>query len=262
MDRRRINKQILSMLLAFAVVFTFSFAVFGTDSYAASKSKKYSLPKEIRIVYYGIDGYQSETNVKYDKYGNLTYTLDAEMIPVTYKIKYRNKKGAISSLTYGDGDDTAQKYYDKKGRLKKIVKNGKTYTYKTNKKGIIKKVSVNGKKYYSVKSIKYHKNGFVSKVVYSNGNVNKYNSKGLMTYAKEKKTGTKYTYKYTKKKGKVVKVIVKRNGKNYKKITVKYGKTKTNDIWKYSSFFAFAGGPSNANELYAKSSLSGENWFN
>ena len=120
---------------------------------------------------------------------------------------------------------------------------------------------IDGKTYYRIKSIKYHKNGFVSKVVYGNGNVNRYNTAGLMTSAIVKTDeGAKYTYKYTKKNGKVVKVIVRRNGELNSKTTVKYGKKSTKDVWKYSCAMSFAGCPTNAYELYAKSTLSGINY--
>ena len=243
--------------------FTFTFAV--SDSFAASKSKKtYYLPKSIICTYNADeeDYIQSLTGIKYDKHGNMTYGVVSETIPYVYKIKYKNKKGLISKVTFGDGEVKATKYFDKKGRLKKTVYGKKKYVYKTDKKGRIKKVTKNGKKLYSVKSIKFHKNGMASKVVYSNGNVTKYNSDGLLTYETvKKKNGKKdtYTYKYTKKSGKVVKVTVNRNGKKYMKFSVKYGKAKTKDVWKYSTMFSFANGPSYAGEIYSKCALSGFN---
>lgn len=253
------KKRLLSMLtiMAVAMTFVFSFAVTG-DVYAGSKSKKYYLPKEIQIEDYEFEYESGLTDPTYDKYGNLTSGVIADAIPLKFTIKYKNKKGTISSVKSSDGDYAIKKTYDKKGRLKKIKAGSDTYKYTTNKKGIISKVTRNGKLYYKVKSIKFHKNGFVSKVVYSNGNVNKYNANGLMTYAKIK-NGGKYTFKYTKKNGKVVKAVVKKNGKKIRKVTMKYGSAKTKDVWKYSSVMCFAGAPSNACELYSKCSVSGLN---
>jgi hypothetical protein len=248
------------MLLVFAVTFAFTFAFAGADSYAASSSKKYYLPKNVRVTYYDDeDRYGSVTNIKYDKYDNMTSALLSEMIPVTYKIKYRDKKGTISSVTYGDGEVSHKKYYNEKGLLKKVVNYDK-YVYTKNKKGYATKVTCNGKKFYNVKTIKYQKNGFVSKVVYNNGNINYYNSEGLMTSAIVKTDeGAKYTYKYYKKNGKIVKIIAKRNGKKMKKITLEYGKATTKDIWKYSCIMSYTDCPSNAVELCTNNSLSGMN---
>ena len=239
------------------MTFVFSYAITDGNAYAASKSKKYYLPTEINVVYFD-EGNTTESlsKITYDKYGNLTSAVISEMIPVKYAIKYKDKKGTISSVAYGDGDVVSHKYYNKKGSLSKITIGEYNYTYSKGKKGTIKKVTLNGKKYYNVKSIKFYKNGFVSKVVYNNGNVNKYNSKGLLTSTKEK-NGPKYTYKYTKQNGKVVKAVVRRNGKKYKQVTFKYGKAKTKDVWKFSCVVCYADGPSNACELYAKGSLSG-----
>lgn len=254
------KKKLLSLLMVLAVSMTFvlSFAMAGNDVYAAAKSPKYYLPTNVWGYDYTTGESSSLNNIKYDKYGNIKSAWLSEMIPVKYTIKYKNKKGVVSAVTYGNSDTTAKKYYDKKGRLKKVKTGKDTYKYKTNKKGIIKNVTRNGKKYYTVKKVKYHKNGFVSKVVYGNGNVNKYNSSGLMTSVKLK-NGTKFTYKYTKKNGKVVKAVIKRNGKNYRKYTFEYGKATTKDVWKYSCLIYYAGGPSNAGELYAYSPLSGVN---
>ena len=80
--KKTIVRYIMSMMLVFAVVFVNAFAFAGTDSYAASKSKKYYLPTEIQIVDYSEDGYSSLTDIQYDKYGNLTSALISEMIPV------------------------------------------------------------------------------------------------------------------------------------------------------------------------------------
>lgn len=254
------KKRLLSLLTIFAVAMTFVFTYSMTDgnAYAASKTKKYYLPKEIHVVYFDDDSTSSLTEIKYDKYGNMKSAWISEAIPSKYTIKYRNKKGAISTVKYGDGDAVSKKYYDKKGRLTKVKVGSDIYKYTLDKKGTIKKVTLNGKTYYKVKSVKYHKNGFVSKVVYGNGNVNTYNSSGLLTSATEK-GGSKYTYKYTKKNGKIVKMVVKRDGENFKKITLKYGKSTTTDVWKYSSIICYANGPSNACELYAKGALSGVN---
>ena len=256
---RRLTKHVLAMLLVFAVTFVFAFAFAGADSYAASKSKKYYLPTEIHVDYFDPDEISSWlTDITYDKYGNMTSALISDMIPVTFKIKYRNKKGAIASVTFGDGETTAKKPYDKKGRLTNVKFGSDTYKYTKNKKGKVKKVTRNGKLYYSVKSIKYRKNGFVSKVTYSNGNVNRYNTDGLMTSAVVK-NGPKYTYEYTRENGKVVKVLVKRNGVKYKQVTLKYGSATTKDLWKFSSVINYADGPSNAAELCTNNSLSGFN---
>ena len=255
------KKRFFSLLTILAVVMTLvvSYAITDDNVYAASTSKKYYLPKEANIVQYGTDGFTRwYSDITYDKYGNLTSAMESDMIPLKYTIKYKDKKGAISRVTYGDGESSAHKYYDNKGRLTKVTCGGKTYKYSKSKKGTISKVTLDGKEYYSVKSIQYHKNGFVSRIVYSNGNVNKYNSSGLMTYAKVK-NGPKYTYEYTKKNGKIVKVLVKRDGKKYRKVTYKYGKASTNNVWKYSCIICFTGGPSNATELYANSSVSGSN---
>lgn len=254
------KKRIISLLTVVALVMTFvcAYAITGDEAYAASKSKKYALPKDVVVYYYDEDGYSRTTKMKYDKYGNLKSALLAEMIPIKITSKYR-KKGVLASASLTDGDTVIKKYYDKKGRINKLVYGDDIFTYKFNKKGLIKKVTLNGKTYYTVKKFKYHKNGFVSKIVYNNGNINKYNSNGLLTTAIDKKAGKKYTYKYTKKKGKIVKILVKCNGKNYKKITLKYGKATTKDVWKYSATMNYADGPSNAAELYPKSPLSSVN---
>ena len=255
------KKRLLSLLtiLAVAMTFVFSYAMTDGNAYAASKSKKYYLPTEISVVYFDEDNTTGGlSNITYDKYGNLTSAIIAEVIPVKYEIKYKDKKGTISSVSYGDGESVSTKIYNNKGRLTKVTAGNDVYSYSKGKKGTIKTVTLNGEQYYNVKKIKFHKNGFVSKVVYSNGNVNKYNSNGLMTSATVK-NGPKYTYKYTKKNGKVVKAIVKRDGKNYKQLTFKYGSAKTKDVWKYSCVICYADGPSNACELYAKGSLSGSN---
>lgn len=255
--------KLLSIVTVLAVTAAFIalFAAADGSMYASAKAKKYALPKEVEVTYLEDDSKSSLTKIKYDKYGNIKSALISEMIPMKYKVKYRNKKGVISKATFTDGDAVMEKTYDKKGRLKKVKIGSDTYKYSTNKKGIIKKVTLNGKTYYKVKSIKFHKNGFAKKVVYSNGNVNKYNKDGLMTFASEK-GGSKYTYKYTKKSGKVVKVIVKRDGVKYKQINLKYGKSKTKDVWKYSTLVNYADGPSNATELYSKCALSGANALN
>ena len=256
---KRLTKNILAMVLVFAVTFVFAFAFAGADSYAASKSKKYYLPTEIHVDYFGPDESSSWlTDITYDKHGNMTSAVMNDLIPVKFKIKYRSKKGAISSVTFGNGVSAAKKTYDKKGRLTTVKCGSDTYKYTKSKKGKTKKVTHNGKLYYSVKSIKYRKNGFVSKVTYSNGNVNKYNSDGFLTSAVVK-NGPKYTYEYTKENGKVVKALVKRNGVNFKQVVFKYGKATTKDLWKYSSVIDFAGGPSNATELCMNNSLSGFN---
>ena len=251
------NKRgIFSLLMILTVTAAFIFALTVADGkvYAA---KKYALPTEVESTYYGEDSFTSLTNIKFDKYGNIKSALAAEAIPLKYKATYRNKKGVLSKVTITDGETSLKKTYDKKGRLTKIVIGDETYKYKSNKKGIISKVTLNGKLYYKVKSIKFHKNGFVSKVVYGNGNVNTYNKDGLMTSVKA--DGSKYTYSYTKKNGKITKIIVKCDGKKYQKITLKYGKSYTTDVWKYSCLIAHASGPSNACELYAKSVISGVN---
>lgn len=255
------KKSLLSLvtITAAAMALVIAFAAADGSLYASAKAKKFVLPKSIKIKY-AENGSSSLTKIKYDKYGNMTSALISEMIPIKYKIKYRNKKGAISSLTYTDGDFSVKKTYNKKGRLTKVKLGKYVYKYTTDKKGTIKKVTINGKTDYTVKSVKYQKNGFISRIVYSNGNVNKYNSNGLMTSAIDKKAGDKYTYKYTKKSGKIVKVAVKKNGKNYKTVTLKYGKSK-GDIWKYSSVICYADGPSNVTELYSQGALSGTNDF-
>ena len=248
-------------LLSFITVLAAAIAIISVIAMASESvyaAKKYTLPKEANVVYYEDDSKGSYENIKYDKYGNLKSTFISEMINIKYTTKYRNKKGVISKVTFTDGDQVTEKFYDKKGRLTKIKIGSETYKFKTDKKGIIKKVTLNGETYYTVKSIKYHKNGFVSKVVYGNGNVNKYNSSGLMTSVSVK-GGAKYTYKYTKKNGNVVKIIVKRDGKKIKQLKLKYGKTKTKDVWKYSCVMNYVDGPTNACELYSKCSLSGIN---
>lgn len=261
------KKRLLSLftILALAVTFSASFAMADGNAYAAGKTKKYYLPAEVRWTNYAENTQGSLTKIKYDKYGNITYGLIAENIPMKFVTKYRNKKGTIASVTYGEQGKNAIKTYDKKGRITKedglldYVK-GETYRYTKNKKGTVIKVTLNGDKYYNVKSIKYHKNGFVKKVVYNNGNINNYNSDGLLTSAIAKTDkGAKYTYKYTKKNGKVVKIAVKRNGKKYSTIKLKYGKASTGDVWKYSCLIDYAGGPSNACELCSNCTLSGNN---
>lgn len=246
------------IIMVVAITFVFSLVTVNEGLYSSAKTKKYYLPKSVQVTYYEEDLYSSVKKAKYDKYGNLKSALYAETIPLKFKIKYRDKKGTIAKVSYTDGDVTSKKTYDKKGRIKKIVAGGETYKYKLDKKGMIKKVTCDGKTYYKVKSIKFHKNGFVSKAVYGNGRANYYNSDGLLTKIVEK-DGTKYTYKYTKKSGKVVKAIVKCNGSKYMKATFKYGKTTTKDVWQYSCLMCNAGGPSNACELYAKGTLSGVN---
>ena len=267
MTSRKAIRHILSLLLVFAVTFTFTFTFAVSDSFAASKSKKktYNLPKSIICDYKADeeDYLQSVTGIKYDKQGNLTYGLVGEMIPYKYIITYKNKKkGIISKVTFGDGEVKATKYFDKKGRIKKTVYGKKTYAYKTDKKGRIKKVTLNGKTVYSVKSMKFYKNGMASKVTYSNGNVTNYNSDGLLTSETVKKqNGTKdtYTYKYTKNGGKVILITVYRNGSEYMRFSVTYGNNTTTDVWKYSNVFSFANGPSYAGEIYSKCALSGFN---
>ena len=219
--------------------------------------KEDSLPKEIRVYTYENDNYSSVSKMKFDKYDNLKSVLVSEMIPVKFTTKYK-KKDVISSVSYTDSEVTVKKSYDKKGRIKKVKAAGSTFKYKMDKKNMIKKVTFNGDKSYSVKKIKYHKNGFASKVVYGNGNVDKYNSDGLLTSAKVK-GGPKYTYKYTKKNGKVVKAIVKKNGKKYQKVEIEYGKDTTKNVWKYSCVFSYGGALSYAGELYSEATLSGFN---
>lgn len=257
MSKKSFSMLSASILAVLTLSFIFTLLMAVDNVYAA---KKYYLPKEVHTVYYGDENTTgSFTKTKYDKFGNLTSTIIGDMIPIDYTIKYRNKKGVISKLTYGEPDLVyARKYYNKKGRLTKITYGEDTYKYTTNKKGIITKVTLNGKLYYKVKKIKYHKNGFVSMVKYNNGNVNHYNSDGLMTSAVVK-DGPKYTYKYTKKKGKVVKIITKCDGKLFQKTTLKYGKSFTKNVWKYSCVICYVDGPSNAAEIYGGSSLSGVN---
>ena len=254
--------QSLLMIIAIAMMFASAFAVLDGGLYAEAKTKKYYLPKSSKTVYYDEDRTTSSLqNAKYDKYGNLRSGMILEMIPMQFKAKYRNKKGTLERVSISDGDPVGKKYYNKKGYLTKIKFGKQVYKVSRNKKGLIKKITIDGKTYYRIKSIKYHKNGFVSKVVYGNGNVNRYNTAGLMTSATVKTEGEgKYTYKYTKKNGKVVKVIVRCNGELYSKTTVKYGKKSTKDIWKYSCAMSYAGCPTNAYELYAKSTLSGINY--
>lgn len=253
------KKRILSLLTVVAVAFVFSFVAADNNAYAASKAKKYYLPKEIRTYYYDDDSWGSASKIKYDKYDNVKSALFAEMIPMKYTLTYK-KKGVLSKLVASDGDVLGKKYYDKKGRLKKVTVGKDTYKFKVDKNGIIKKVTLNGKKYYSVKKIKFHKNGFVSMVKYSNGNVNKYNKDGLLTVVKEKKGG-KYTYKYYKKGGKVVKMVEFKNGKKTAKVTLKYGKDTTKNVWQYSCVMNYGGAFSNAYELYGMGSLAGFNSF-
>ena len=258
------RKRIISLLAAFALAVT-AFCAYGVTSgevNAASKAKTYALPSDVYVHYYGDNRDYGMCDMKYDKFGNLTKGYYNYSFGVNNKIKYRNKKGKIASVTekyYGEKSGTLKKTYDKKGRLTKVKTPKATFKYTVNKKGIIKKVTRNGKLYYSVKSIKYHKNGVVYKVVYNNGDVNYYNSNGLLTKLKVKKDAT-YTYKYTKKNGKVVKAIAKRNGKKYAKISFYYDNSATTkNVWLYSAAISAAGGgPSNVFEIYAKSAISGE----
>ena len=254
------KKRVVSLLtiMALAMTLVASFAMVDENAYAASKSKKYYLPKQIDFINHNPDGYNfSYKNIKYDKFGNVKSLTTTHTGKYTFKLKYKNKKkGTLKGVTIVNGDYKYNKYYNKKGRLTKIKTPDYEYNYKYNKKGVINKVTRNGEQYYSVKKIKYHKNGFVSQATYSNGNVNKYNSQGLMTSVQEK-DGSKYTYTYTKKKGKIVKVVIKCNGKKLYTCKLKYGKAKTKSVWKYSTAMDWFGMPSNARELYGKSSASG-----
>lgn len=256
------KKRLLSLftVMTVAMAFVISFSVADDDVFVSAAAKKYPLPKSIKTLSYEEDEFDSYVSkIKYDKFGNMKSALVSEMIPIKYTMKYRNKKGKLASLVYTDGEYKTKKTYDKKGRLLKINNNGKVYKYKTNKKGIITKVTCDGELYYKVKSISYQKNGFVSKVVYGNGNVNKYNSDGLLSSVSIKGEKAKYKYEYTKKSGKIVKMVIKRNGKMYAKTTLKYGKAKTKDPWKWSCIVGYGGGPTNACELASKCSLGGIN---
>ena len=265
---KNLTKRLVSMVMIAAVVFVFSFTASIDNSYAASKTKYYYLPTSVESsVPYGGQQYDfGMTNIKYDKYGNIKYgVFRSSHKPIKFKIKYRNKKGSIKSVSY-TGYIAGKKTYDKKGRLttQKFTKGGfeDTYKFKTNKKGTINKVTTTtpqSSDWTNVKSIKYYKNGFVKKVVYSDGHVVNYSSNGLLTSSIPNPTdgSTKLTYKHIKKNGKVVRVDMYRNGKKCGSTVLKYGKAKTKDVWKYSAAVSYAGGPTNACELYSKSAQSG-----
>jgi hypothetical protein len=257
------KKRLLSLItiMALAMTFVMSFAMTDGSAYAAS-SKKYYLPKEVKITYYGDnDGIRFYTNIKYDKHDNLK-SLEYEnmedntnMVSVDVTTKYKNSKGRISSVTVKDNKTVIKKTYNDKGCVTKVKLPDNTIKFTSNKNGIISKVTLNGKKIYTVKSIKFHKNGFVSKVVYGDGTKNYYNEDGLLTSAV--RNGKKFTYKYTVKNGKVTTATIRLNGKKVKKLEFKYSKKSTKDVWKYSCLLCYLGGPSNACELYAKGSLGG-----
>ncbi|MBQ6440736.1 MAG: hypothetical protein IJJ06_11585 [Mogibacterium sp.] len=256
------KKRLLSLITIMALTMTFvmSFAMSYGSTYAAS-AKKYYLPNEVLITYYGDDeGTRFYSEIKYDKHDNMKSMLCAEMIPISVTTKYKNNKGKISSVSLTDTEEVIKKTFNDKGRLTKVKMGKDIYKVTSDKNGIINKVTLNGKKYYKVKSIKFHKNGFVSKVVYTNGNKNYYNEDGLMTSA-VLKNGKKYTYKYTVKNGKVTKVIVRFDGKKVRKIEYKYSKKSTKDVWQYSCTMCYLSGTSNACELYAKSPLGVYNDF-
>ena len=257
------KKRLVSLItiMALAMTFVISFALTDGRAYAAS-SKKYYLPKEAKVTYYGDnDGIPFYSDIKYDKYGNLESLMYADMgdmknmVPVDVTTKYKNSKGKISGVTVTDNKTVIKKTYNDKGCVTKVKIPNNTIKLTSDKNGIISKVTLNGKKLYTVKSIKFHKNGFVSKVVYGDGTKNYYNEDGLLTSAV--KNGKKFTYKYTKEKGKVTKVVIRHDGKKVKKFEFKYSKKSTNDVWKYSCLLCYLGGPSNACELYAKGSLGG-----
>lgn len=257
------KKRLLSLLTILAMVMSFAFTFMAVDDNVyASSSKKYYLPTTISVDKTD-DSFYGVSEVKYDKYGNIKSEYSGHVIPDKYNISYRNSKGKLKKVTrIYDEEKTAISTYDKNGRISsiKVVVPGHkaTYKYTKNKKGIITKVTRNGKLYYKVKNISYYSNGFVKKVTYSNGNVNYYNRDGLMTKAIVKTDkGAKYTYKYNKKNGKVVKAVEYRNGKKKATYTFEYGKKTTTSVWKYSCAMAWGGGPSNVYELYAKSAQSG-----
>ena len=116
------KKRVFSLLtiLAVAMTFVFSYAMTDGDAYAASKSKKYYLPTEINFVTFDEDNSSGGlSNITYDKYGNMTSANIGEMIPVKYTIKYKDKKGTLSSVSFGYGDSLSTKSYNKKGLLTK-----------------------------------------------------------------------------------------------------------------------------------------------
>lgn len=257
------KKRLLSLItiIALAMTFVMSFAMTDGSAYAAG-SKKYYLPKEVKVTYYGDnDGIRLFSDIKYDKHDNLKSLMyeDMEamaMVPVTVTTKYKNSKGKISAVTVKDNKTVIKKTYNAKGCVKKVKLPDTVIKTTSDKNGIVSKVTVNGNTIIKVKSIKFHKNGFVKKVVYDNGAKNYYNEDGLLTSAVNFR-GDKFSYRYTVKNGKVTKVIIRRDGKKVKKFEFKYSKKTTKDVWKYSCMMCYFGGPSNACELYAKGSLGG-----
>ena len=128
-----ITKKTLShviIVLAAVMGFAALSAMANDNAYAA---KKYPLPKEIDVKYYEDDSKATFEKIKYDKYGNLKSVFISEMIKMTYKNKYRNKKGVLSKVEYGDGEQVIEKFYDKKGRLTKVKSGSDTYKFTTNK---------------------------------------------------------------------------------------------------------------------------------
>ena len=275
MRGNNILKRLTSTVLITAVALAFSITIGADDSYAASGGKTYYLPTNVYMEETGVSKDEvtfdelSVDKIKYDKYGNVT-SLYFGGIPYKFKIKYKNKKGLIKSVTAKTEGKTIKKTYDKKGRLKTVKTPKATYKYQLGKKNTIKKVTKKGKTFYNVKSIKFHKNGFAKKVVYSNGNYITYNKNGLAVTYYSKSEKLKCKYKYTYSKGMLTEAKEYHNGKlrvlyhfdynNYEEGPAKPAKTKS--VWQYSSVMCFLSAPSAAGELYPKSALSGVNNIN
>ena len=105
----------------------------------------------------------------------------------------------------------------------------------------------------------YHSNGIPSKITheyilyaedgeYEVKTIEKYDKEGLAKSGVSYRNGKKYdvwSYKYTKKKGKVTKIVCtgKVKGKSYSwKVVYKYGKAKTKDQKKYISIMGMISG--------------------
>ena len=142
-------------------------------------AEKYELPSKIVSYYYyeiGEKWVKDETKkFTYDKKGNVTKS---------GYIKQRNtyKKGKLRKIKSSYG---GVRYFSKKGRVTKD-KNGKNVVkFSTNKKGYITKAT-GARKYRNV--IKYHENGFPSKITNKNSYFNivtKFDENGIITYTKE-----------------------------------------------------------------------------
>ena len=175
---RSFSKKAFSVFMAMvmAVLFT-TFAV--TDVQAASK--KYELPAT-RTCYYYYDGswYKEMTiKYKYNKYGQTTKANNS-------KIVWKNKNKKPVKATFGKKKNYVYhvKNFSKKGRI----------------------VSASYCKYNSAGKTE---SGFSDNVKY------KYNKKGWISKATEKKTGTVMNYKYSFHKGGIPKKIKATvNGKN------------------------------------------------